>query len=104
LAILVSRCGLKLSEQDVYVNVVGGMKLRDTAADLAVAMAISSAFRDKALPLELVAFGEVGLMGEVRGVSGAQSRVGQARRMGYMSTASNKEFKSLREALQRYLQ
>jgi DNA repair protein RadA/Sms len=103
LAILVSRCRLNLSEQDVYVNVVGGIKLRDTAADLAVAMAIASSYREKALPLNLVSFGEVGLMGEVRGVAGAESRAKQARRMGYRDIVSNKDFKRLQEALQKYL-
>lgn len=66
IAVLQKHTSLKLGEQDIYVNVVGGLKLRDPAADLAVCLAIASSYKKKALPSELVAFGEVGLTGEIR--------------------------------------
>ena len=66
LAILEKRCGLFLSSSDVYVNVVGGMRLDEPAVDLPMVLAIASSFRDKPLPEGVMSFGEVGLTGELR--------------------------------------
>ena len=58
--------GLQMADQDVFVNVVGGVKVTETSADLALVMALLSSFRDRALPRDVVIFGEVGLAGEIQ--------------------------------------
>ncbi len=85
MAVLEKRLGLHLSECDAYVNITGGMKVTEPAVDLAIILAIASSFYDKALPDGTVAFGEVGLTGEVRGVSMAQQRVAEAKKMGFVT-------------------
>lgn len=83
LAVLEKRLGLQLQFQDTYVNAVGGVKIQEPAVDLGLAMAIFSSFRDKPIgPLDLV-LGEVGLAGEVRAVSRAESRVAEAVKLGF---------------------
>lgn len=81
-AVLGKRGRIDLSAQDIYVNIVGGLKVTEPAADLAIILAIASAHRNKSLPKELAAFGEVGLSGEVRSVSQAQKRLDEAKRLG----------------------
>ena len=83
LAVLERRTKLKLSNQDIFVNVVGGMKLRDAAADLAVSMAVASAVTGRKLPDDYVVFGEVGLGGEVRSVFRPEQRIAEARKLGF---------------------
>ena len=83
LAVLEKRAGYKLGECDVYVNVVGGMRIYETAADAAVAAALMSSYRNKMIPHDTVLFGEVGLTGEIRSVSQADKRVSEAFRMGF---------------------
>ncbi len=83
LAVLERRIGLYYSNLDTYVNIVGGMRLDEPAADLAVAMALVSGLRDIAIDQNTIAFGEIGLSGEVRSVPRAQSRVMEAARLGF---------------------
>jgi DNA repair protein RadA/Sms len=83
LAVLHRHGGVFMADQDVYVNVVGGVKVTETSADLAVILAIVSSFRDKALPHDLVVFGEVGLAGEIRPVPGGQERLSEAVKHGF---------------------
>ena len=83
LAVLERRCGMPLSEYDVYVSTVGGIRLTEPAADLAIALAIASARREKALDSHLAAIGEISLAGEIRAVSGAPQRAAEAGRLGY---------------------
>ncbi len=83
LAVLEKRLGIYFSNQDTYVNIVGGMRLDEPAADLAVAMALVSGYRDIALDEKLIAFGEIGLSGELRSVPRAQARVNEAARLGF---------------------
>ncbi|MBX3195368.1 MAG: DNA repair protein RadA [Schumannella sp.] len=83
LAVLERRCQIKLSDKDVYVSTVGGIRLTEPAADLAIALAIASASRDQALPQALAAVGEISLAGEVRPVSAARIRSTEATRLGY---------------------
>ncbi|HSX01181.1 MAG TPA: DNA repair protein RadA, partial [Candidatus Saccharimonas sp.] len=83
IAVLSKRARLNLSSSDVYVNVVGGLRISEPAADLAIILSIASAFKDAPIPQSLVAFGEVGLSGEVRSVSQAARRVAEAKRLGY---------------------
>ncbi|WP_253863048.1 DNA repair protein RadA [Prauserella halophila] len=83
LAVLEKRGGVQLGDKDVYVATVGGMKVTEPAVDLAAALAVSSAFTDRALSPKLVAIGEVGLAGEVRRVTGVGRRLTEAARMGF---------------------
>ena len=83
LAVLQRRAGLPLSKEDAYVSTVGGVKLSEPATDLAVALAIASSKTGHVLPKGLIAFGEVGLAGEVRPVPGAQRRLQEAARLGF---------------------
>jgi DNA repair protein RadA/Sms len=83
LAVLHRHGGIYMADQDVYVNVVGGVKVNETSADLALLLAIVSSFRDKSLPKDLVVFGEVGLSGEIRPVPGGQERLREAAKHGF---------------------
>ncbi|HEU0102569.1 MAG TPA: DNA repair protein RadA [Mycobacteriales bacterium] len=83
LAVLSSRCGLKYGDCDIYTATVGGVRLTEPAADLAVALAVSSALTGLPLPPDLVAIGEVGLSGEVRPVTGVSRRLLEASRLGF---------------------
>lgn len=83
IAVLERRTKLRLSDQDVFINVVGGMKLADSAADLAVCMAIASAVAGRKLGEEYVVFGEVGLGGEIRSAFRADQRIAEAKKLGF---------------------
>jgi DNA repair protein RadA/Sms len=83
LAVLERRCGFKLSTADVYVSTVGGIRLTEPGADLAIALAIASAVKDQALPATMAAVGEISLAGEIRPVAAAKQRAAEARRLGY---------------------
>ncbi len=83
LAILNRHGGLQVGDQDVFVNAVGGIRVDETSSDLAVLIAVVSSFRDKAMPLGLVCFGEVGLSGEIRPVPNGQERLKEAAKHGF---------------------
>ena len=83
LAVLEKREGMYFSNLDTYINIIGGLRLDEPAADLAVAMSLVSALRDIPIDSETIAFGEIGLSGEIRSVSRASSRVGEAARLGF---------------------
>lgn len=83
LAVLHRHGGLQMSDQDVFVNVVGGVKVAETGADLALLLALISSFRNRALPQDLVVFGEVGLAGEIRPVPSGQERIYEAAKHGF---------------------
>ena len=83
LAVLEKRGGLRLGNCDAYINVVGGLSLNEPAADLAAVLALASCFRDKAVPEDLAAVGEVGLTGEIRSVSFLGQRLSEIRRLGF---------------------
>ena len=82
-AVLEKRGGLRLSNNDVYVNVIGGLRLDEPAADLAVAIAVASSAQDKPLPDTLAAIGEVGLTGEIRAVDRMEQRLAEMQRLGF---------------------
>ena len=82
-AVLEKRLGLRLSECDIYINIAGGMRLSEPSIDLAIIMAMISSYSDKPLPEGLVVFGEVGLTGEIRGVTQDKKRVSEAEKLGY---------------------
>lgn len=83
LAVLNRHGHLQMADQDVFVNVVGGVKVGETSADLALLLALVSSFRDQVLPQELVVFGEVGLSGEIRPVPSGQERLAEAAKHGF---------------------
>ena len=83
LAVLHRHGGLQMSDQDVFVNVVSGVKVGETGADLALLLALISSFRNRPLPQDLVVFGEVGLAGEIRPVTSGQERISEAAKHGF---------------------
>jgi DNA repair protein RadA/Sms len=83
LAVLEKHARIRFGERDVYVATVGGMRLTEPAADLAVALAVASSVSEAELPTGIVAVGEVGLAGELRRVTGVQRRLAEAQRMGF---------------------
>jgi DNA repair protein RadA/Sms len=83
LAVLHRHGGVQLSDQDVFINVVGGVKVEETSADLPLILAMVSSFRDTPLPRDLIAFGEVGLSGEIRPVPSGQERLQEAVKHGF---------------------
>jgi DNA repair protein RadA/Sms len=99
IAVLTRHCGLHLSERDVFVNVIGGIKLKDPGVDLAVAFAIASSYMNKPIKRGTVVVGEVGLLGEIRESSFEGKRVERARRQGLGSRVDSKAFKLLPKAI-----
>ena len=83
LAVLEKRAGLRLFDQDVFVNVAGGLTLAEPAADLALALAVASSLKDAPVPEGWVVFGEIGLAGEVRGVGQVERRLSECARLGF---------------------
>jgi len=83
LAVLNRHGGLMTGDQDVFINVVGGIRIVETGADLALLLAVVSSFRDKALPADLIVLGEVGLSGEIRPVPNGQERIREAAKHGF---------------------
>ena len=111
IAVLERRTKLKLSDKDIFINVVGGLKLNDSAADLAVCMAIASAVAGRKLSDGFVVFGEVGLGGEIRSAFRADQRIAEAKKLGFkhaIAPATIKDkfvvpVKDLRETLIKYV-
>ena len=83
LAVLHRHGGLQVGDQDVFVNAVGGIRITETSSDLALLLAVVSSLRDKALPMDLICFGEVGLSGEIRPVPNGQDRLREAAKHGF---------------------
>jgi DNA repair protein RadA/Sms len=82
-AVVERRAGMRLSDQDVYASVVGGIRVAEPAADLGIALAIASAFRNRPVGDDVVCFGEIGLAGELRSVTGSDRRLGEASKLGF---------------------
>lgn len=83
IAVLTRRVGLPLGEHDIFANVVGGLQVEEPAADLAVALALTSSLRDRPMPADMAFVGEIGLSGEVRSVGQLEARLGEASRLGF---------------------
>jgi DNA repair protein RadA/Sms len=98
LAVLERRAGLRLSDYDVYVSTVGGIKIAEPAADLAIALAVASAVQDKPIAHNLVAYGEISLAGEIRKVTNGKQRASEANRLGFIRSVDS-EVGDLRAAL-----
>ncbi|MDO8619447.1 MAG: DNA repair protein RadA [Candidatus Daviesbacteria bacterium] len=97
-AVLQKRLGLPLYEQDVFVNVTGGFKITEPAADLAICLAIVSSYKDQVIPKEVVLIGEVGLLGELRTVRGLDKRAKEAKKLGFSTVISPDTVKNLSDA------
>ena len=99
LAVLIRRVGMPLYEYDVFVNVAGGISVREPACDLAICLSIASAFYDKAVSPKVVAVGEGGLLGEVREVVAEVKRVREARRLGFGLPVTQAKYKYVSQAV-----
>jgi DNA repair protein RadA/Sms len=93
-AVLSRRVGVRLADQDVFVNVVGGLRVSEPAADLAVAAAIASSVRDRPLPADMALIGEVGLSGELRAVAQLSARLSEAAKLGFRRVVVPKRVRS----------
>lgn len=101
LAVLIRRCGLPLYDYDVFVNIAGGLVVKEPACDLAICLSIASAYFEKAVSSQTIALGEVGLLGEVREVVAQEKRVKEARRLGFAQPLTTREIKYLPQAVKR---
>jgi DNA repair protein RadA/Sms len=99
LAVLANRLNLPLATTDIFVNVAGGLKIEEPAADLAIALAIYSAFKKKTIVKNSACFGEVGLLGEVRQVADFERRISEAKKFGLTNVLGPPKIKTLEEAV-----
>jgi len=104
IAVLARRCGLALYDFDCFVNVTGGISVRnDPSSDFAICMSLASSFFDKPIGNKTIVIGEVGLSGDIREVVAQEKRIKEAKRLGYTSIISTNTVKYLQEAIKRYL-
>ncbi|MEK7526508.1 MAG: DNA repair protein RadA [Patescibacteria group bacterium] len=103
LAILQRRAGIPVGDYDVYVNVVGGIVVKDPSADLAIALSVASSYFDKPVSKNTVAVGEVDLLGDIRPIRGIEKIVKDAKRQGFSNIVSNTDFKYLTDAIKALL-
>jgi DNA repair protein RadA/Sms len=103
LAVLERRVGFGLGNHDVYASVAGGLRIGEPAADIGIALAIASSFRNVAIPAHTAVFGELGLSGEVRAVAGAERREAEARKLGYTHVLSPANTGDIAAAIQKTL-
>ena len=97
LAVLEARAGFSMSGNDIYLNVAGGLRIQEPAADLAVATALVSSLTQIPVPSDMVVFGEVGLSGEVRSVAQMDTRMKEAEKLGFATALSPKRRKSAKK-------
>lgn len=100
-AVLQKRLKLPLHEQDVFVNVTGGFRITEPAADLGICLAILSSFKDTAIAPHTALVGEVGLLGELREVRNLEKRIKEAKKLGYYNVVTNKDYKSIVEVVEK---
>ncbi|MBV8117385.1 MAG: DNA repair protein RadA, partial [Candidatus Eremiobacteraeota bacterium] len=103
LAVLERRAGMHLGTHDVYASVAGGLRVNEPAADLGIALAIASSFRDVAIAPDVAVFGELGLSGEVRAVHAADRRRAEARKLGYTDVVSPHSVPDIASAIRKTL-
>ena len=101
IAVLSKRLGLPLGNFDVLVNIAGGLKIEEPAADLGIALAIYSSFKNLIIESKTVVFGELGLLGELRNVSQASQRIKEAKRLGFTKVISPEKFSSINQVIHR---
>ena len=105
IAVLNNRFGLNLFDKEVYLNIVGGLKIEETAADLAIACALISAAKDKVIAKSTIAIGEIGLTGEVRMVGNLENRIKEAQKLGFKNclipaaNTKNKNWNNIKKSL-----
>jgi len=99
IAVLEKKCKLDLSQQDIFINVAGGFKVSEYGVDLAVCLAIVSSVNGKAISSDLCAFGEVGLLGEIRKVSQMEKRISEAKKLGFKKIVSPNDYKNIADAV-----
>ncbi len=102
-AVLQKRAGIALYDKDVFVNVAGGLRLSEPASDLGFCLAIASSYLDRPLPSKMAAFGEVGLLGEVRRVGFADRRVREAKKLGYTTVVDGAQMGQIGKIVRKYL-
>jgi DNA repair protein RadA/Sms len=98
-ATLAKRAGVRLENQDIFVNIAGGLQVKETGVDLGVCLAIASSAYDRVISKDTVAIGEVGLLGEIRSTSFEEKRLQEAKRLGFKNFIISKKAKNLREAV-----
>lgn len=103
IAVLTRHCGLSLSERDVFINIVGGLKVKDPGIDLAIALAIASSYKNKPVKGNVLVIGEVGLLGEVRKTTFEQRRVERAARQGFKLNIGANKFTLVSQAIRTIL-
>lgn len=103
IALLQKKLNLPLFSSDIFVNVAGGLKIFEPAADLSACLAIISSFKNRPLPEDLVAIGEVGLLGEIRGVPNLEKRIKEAQRLGFKTIVSPQNHRLLTDVIGKYL-
>lgn len=101
IAVLEKYAKLNLQNQDVFINVVGGIKLNEPASDLAVITAVASSFLKKTLPINSITFGEVGLTGEIRKISHSEKRIKESKKLGFKGIICPPEFQEINEVLKK---
>ena len=101
-AVLAKRLGLPLGSFDIFVNVAGGLRIEEPAADLGVALAIFSSFKNLSLDNKTVVFGELGLLGEIRNVSQVSQRVKEAKRLGFTKIISPDKYSSINQVVKNF--
>jgi DNA repair protein RadA/Sms len=102
-AVLAKRLGWPLATFDIFVNVTGGLQVKEPAADLGIALAIASSFKNLALEPKTAVFGEIGLLGEIRKVGQASQRIKEAKRLGFTKIVSPQKFSSINKAAKNLL-
>lgn len=102
LAVLAKRANLPVYDYDCFVNLAGGIVVREPSIDLAVALSIAGSYFDKSLPSKTIAIGEVGLLGDIRPVMGQARREKEARRLGYRNIVSATSFGNIRQVIEKY--
>jgi len=102
-AILQKRLNIPLGSFDIFVNVSGGLRIEEPAADLAIALAIISSFRNKPIDAKIAVFGELGLLGEVRSIGSEERRIKEAKRLGFDTSLSPKTARNLKQASDQFL-
>lgn len=103
IALLQKKLNLPLFSSDIFVNVAGGLKIFEPAVDLSACLAIISSFKNRPLPEDLVAIGEVGLLGEIRGVPNLEKRIKEAQRLGFKTIVSPQNHRLLTDVIRKYL-
>jgi DNA repair protein RadA/Sms len=99
IAVMTKRSKLNLGNQDIYTNIAGGLRVRETALDLPVCLAIASSFLDQPIEAHTAVFGEVSLSGEIKPALGQQKRLDQAKKLGYNKFINAQTASTLDEAM-----